>query len=55
VKYRNIGQRFGSARNGDVNLSERNLVGGIGDCLVRGGAGAADRECLHSFGQQGKE
>ncbi len=38
----NVGERFDPARDDRVGMTERDLVGGVGDGLSRGGAGAIE-------------
>ena len=52
MQDRNVGQRFRAAGDRDVDVAERDLVGGVGDRLVCRRAGAAHGERLHAFRQQ---
>ncbi len=43
VEHRDVGERLHSARQNGVGVPERDLVGGVGDGLSCGGAGAVER------------
>ena len=55
VQYGNAGERLHTARDDRIGMAERDLVGGVGNGLAGGGAGAVERVGRDVGGELGEE